>query len=397
MGDTSGGGHFSPPSISAMNHGIGFLPKRSLEAMNWLLLFMPIAFLLDHYDAGPIPIFLASTLAIVPLSKLMEEATSVLSKILGHTIGGLLNATMSNAPELIIGISALRNGLIDMLKASIAGAIIGTLLFGLGLSIFTGNIGKSPRTFDAPMVGMNMGLLTVTSFSLLIPALFSLSTSADHEISTHICLLMLVLYAASIYDTLKQQDPPIDQIGVAKTISDHEDSSHSLQSPESSHQIEKSSGWGRNKAIAVLLLVTVALALTSDLLTDSLQPAADMLHLTPFFAGMFLLSMVGNIPQFLNSVSFARKDQLTLALSVNLSSVTQLALLVAPVLVLLGGLLGMPMDLVFNQFELVAIFVSVIVARYLLADQRTTWLEGFMLIIMYLMLAVGFYYLPEGH
>jgi len=182
--------------------------------MNWLLLFMPIAFALDHFHAGPIPVFLASTLAIVPLSKLMEEATTVLSRILGPTIGGLLNATMSNAPELIIGISALNNGLIDMLKASIAGAIIGTLLFGLGLSIFTGNFGKSPRTFDAPMVGTNMGLLTVTSLGLLIPALFNMSTTADYEISMHICVLMLILYVASIYYTLNQKNPPLDPAGI---------------------------------------------------------------------------------------------------------------------------------------------------------------------------------------
>jgi Ca2+:H+ antiporter len=362
--------------------------------MNWLLLFMPLAFALDHFHAGPIPIFLASTLAILPLSKLMEEATSVLSKILGNTIGGLLNATMSNAPELIIGISALRNGLLEMLKASIAGAIIGTLLFGLGLSIFTANVGKSPRTFDAPMVAMNMGLLTVTSFSLTIPAIFNISTTADYEISTHICILMLVLYVASIYYTLNQKNPPIDRAGIAKAICKQESHADRPADSVALDEDEHGSSWGKNKAIGILLSVTVALALTSDLLTDSLQPAADMLHLTPFFAGIFLLSMVGNIPQFINSVSFARKDQLTLALSVNLSSVTQLALLVAPVLVLTGSLLGMQMDLVFNKFELVAIFISVVVGRYLLSDQQTSWLEGFMLIIMYLMLAVGFFYLP---
>lgn len=364
--------------------------------MNWLLLFMPMAFAMDHFHAGPIPVFIASTLAIVPLSKLMEEATTVLSKILGHTIGGLLNATMSNAPELIIGISALHNGLIDMLKASIAGAIIGTLLFGLGLSIFTGNLGKSPRSFDAPMVGMNMGLLTVTSFSLLIPALFNISTSADYEISIHICLLMLILYIASIYFTLSQKNESPSPACGHDPLNHARDPETSAAPASEVKTAGHDSGWGRNTAIGVLLSVTVALALTSDLLTDSIQPAADLLHLTPFFAGMFLLSMVGNIPQFINSVSFARKDQLTLALSVNLSSVTQLALLVAPVLVVSGGLLGRPMDLVFNQFELIAIVISVIVARYLLSDQRTSWLEGFMLIIMYMMLAVGFFYLPAN-
>lgn len=364
--------------------------------MNWLLLFMPIAFTLNHFDAGPIPVFLASTLAIVPLSKLMEEATTVISKILGPNIGGLLNATMSNAPELIIGISALRNGLIEMLKASIAGAIIGTLLFGLGLSIFTGNFRKTPRSFDGPMVSLNMGLLTVSSLSLLIPAFFNISTTADHEISVHICLLMLILYAASIFFTLTQHNPPIAETGVKKEVSHDSGQRTESSAPKVAPSEEPKVSWSRNQAIAVLLSVTAALALTSDLLTDSLQPAANMLHLTPIFAGMFLLSMVGNIPQFINSVSFARKDQLTLALSVNLSSVTQLSLLVAPLLVLSGNLLGMPMNLVFNHFELIAIFISVVVARYILADERTSWLEGFMLISMYLMLAVGFYYLPAS-
>ena len=221
--------------------------------MNWLLLFMPIAFALDHFHAGPIPIFLASTLAILPLSKLMEEATSVLSKILGSTIGGLLNATMSNAPELIIGISALRNGLLEMLKASIAGAIIGTLLFGLGLSIFTANVGKSPRTFDAPMVAMNMGLLTVTSFSLTIPAIFDISTSADYEISIHICILMLVLYVASIYYTLNQKNPPIDRAGIAKAICQQESHADRPADSVALDEDEHGSSWGKNKAIGILL------------------------------------------------------------------------------------------------------------------------------------------------
>jgi Ca2+:H+ antiporter len=363
--------------------------------MIWLLVFLPVAFAFDHFDLGPIPTFIASTLAILPLSKLMEESTSAISKILGPTIGGLLNATMSNAPELIIGIAALRNGLIDMLKYSIVGAIIGTLLFGLGLTIFAGNFGKRPQTFEAPMVSMNMGLLTVTAFGLMIPALFNLSTQADYEISMHICVLMLILYAASIYYTLNHKNPPIDKVGVADALS-HQKHAHSQKTPaETAPAVEEEGpNWGMNKAIIILVSVTVALAFTSDLLTDSIQPAADLLHLTPFFAGMFLLAMVGNIPQFINSVSFARKDQLTLALSVNLSSVSQLSLLVAPILVITGSLLGLSMDLVFSNFALVAIFTAVVVSRYLLSDNRTTWLEGFMLIIMYMMLAIGFFYLP---
>lgn len=358
--------------------------------MNWLLLFVPVSLALDHFGAGPIPLFVASTLAIIPLAKLMESSTTVLSKLLGPTIGGLLNATMSNAPELIIGLSALRNGLAEILKSSICGAIIGTLLFGLGLSIFTASVSRGAHHFEGPMVSMNMGLLTVSSLGLMIPATFNFSTAANYEISLHISVLMLILYVASILYTLNHKNPPIDLEGVKQALPAQKKPSGEEDATE------EGPDWSRNKALIILLSVTAVLALISDLLTASIQPAADLMHLTPVFAGIFLLSMVGNIPQFINSASFAMKDQLTLALSVNLSSVTQLSLLVAPLLVLSGQFMGLSMNLIFNRFELVAILAAVIISRYLLTDNRTTWLEGFMLLMMYLMLAVGFYYLPAS-
>ena len=355
------------------------------------MLFIPVAFAIDHFGAGPIPLFLTSTLAIFPLAKVMEKSTTVLAKVLGPTIGGLLNATMSNAPELIIGISALRNGLIDMLKSSICGAIVGTLLFGLGLSILSGCLKSGTRTFEGPMVSMNMGLLTITSLGLTIPAIFNFSSTANFEISSHISVLMLLLYAASVFYTLNHKNPPIDLVGVEKALSGTSHPSHQATASEPAYE-EETPNWGVGKSFLILLAVTAVLAIMSDMLTASIQPAADLMHLSPVFAGMFLLSMVGNIPQFINSVSFARKDQLTLALSVNLSSVTQLSLLVAPLLVLTGQRMNLPMNLIFSRFELVAIMISVVVSRYLLTDCRATWLEGFMLVMMYLMLAVGFYY-----
>lgn len=361
--------------------------------MYWLFSFFPAAFLLNHFGADPLVVFFACMLAIIPMAQLMEVSTTALARLIGPVLGGLLSATMSNAPELIIGISALRNGLTDILKYSIVGAIIGTLLFGLGLTIFCGNFRRRPMPFDAPMVAMNMGLLTVTSLGLTIPAIFNLSVQADHAISFHICVLMLLLYLGSVYYTLNQDNPPIDKTGVATALGQSKPAAP-IERLDDGREIPDHASWGFKKAMSILIGITIALALTSDLLTDSIQPTAETLHLTPFFAGMFLLSMVGNIPQFINSVSFARQNQMTLALSVNLSSVTQLSLLVAPLLVLSGPLFGQSMDLVFSNYSLFAIMVSVVVARYLLADNRTTWLEGFMLIIMYLMMAVGFFYLP---
>lgn len=364
-------------------------PDHQRTLMYWLLLFVPVTLVINHFDGGPIPLFIAATLAIIPLSKLMESSTTVLASVLGPTIGGLLSATMSNAPELIIGISALRNGLIDMLKSSICGAIIGTLLLGLGLSIFAGSR-DGAKTFEGPMVSMNMGLLTITSLGLAIPAIFNISSaSANIEISSHISVLMLILYAASVVYTLNHKNPPIDLVGVEQAMGGTSKKTARKKEPR---YTEDKPNWSTSKALMILLGVTAVLAIVSDMLTASIQPAADLMHLRPVFAGMFLLSMVGNIPQFINSVSFAMKNQLTLALSVNLSSVTQLSLLVAPLLVLAGQHMHLPMNLIFSRYELVAILISVVVSRTLLSDCRTTWLEGIMLIKMYLMLAVGFYY-----
>jgi Ca2+:H+ antiporter len=354
--------------------------------MRWFLLFTPLAFSLKAFSVDPSIVFLASTMAIIPLAKLMEEATSVLAKSMGPTYGGLLNATMGNAPELIIGLFALQNGLIDMLKASIAGSIIGTLLFGVGATMIAGGLKQRVATFDNSMIAMNLALLSVTAFGLLVPAVFNFSTVIDQEISVHISILMLFIYLASIVYTLQDKSLPLTTGSVEQAL--NQQHKHPIE------PMEAPPHWSNRTALILLMGVTVAISFMSDLLTSSIQPAADAMHLTPSFAGVFLLSMVGNIPQYINSVSFASKQQLTLALSVNLSSTTQLALLVAPVLVLMGQAMGLDMNLRFNQFELMGILLAVLISRHLLGDQRSTWLEGFMLIMVYFMLGIGFYYLP---
>ena len=356
--------------------------------MKWLLLFVPIAFGLNSFHINPIIVFFASALAIIPLASLMEQATEVLSKYLGPTFGGLLSATMGNAPELIIGISALNNGLIEVLKGSIAGSIIGTLLFGLGVTMISGGLRKPVQTFDTAMVSMNNGLLSVTAFGLIIPAVFKFSSPVDQEISTHISILMLIIYTASLVYTLRNSHTPIGKEGVEHALEDV-----SEEQPESTHEAPK---WSRNMATMILGGVTIVLAFVSDLLTDTIQPASDVMGLTPSFAGVFLLALVGNVPQYLNAMSFAYKRQLTLALSVNLSSTSQLALLVAPILVLSGQYMGLNMNLTFSPFELIGIILAVMISRHLLTDNRTTWLEGVMLIVVYSMLGVGFYYAPSA-
>ena len=354
--------------------------------MYWLLVFIPIAFGLDHYGVNPIIVFAASAAAIIPLANLMEEATEALAHYLGPTYGGLLSATMGNAPELIIGISALRNGLIDVLKGSIAGSVVGTLLFGLGITIISGGLRKPVQTFDREMVSINSALLMLATFGLVIPAVFTFSAKVDQEISLEISVVLLLIYFASMAYTIMTSRSPLGKSGIAAALKEKGE-----EQPEVADFVPD---WSRNLALGVLAAVAGALAFVSDLLTGSIQPAADAMGFTPVFAGVFLLAMVGNIPQYMNSVSFAAKSRMTLALSVNLGSTTQLALMVAPLLVISGSLMGLPMNLLFSKFELVGIVLSVIIARSLIGDNSSTWLEGVMLVGVYAMLGVGFFYAP---
>ena len=349
-----------------------------------LLAFIPIAFILDWLGANPILVFAASGLAIIPLASLMEESTEALAHYLGPTYGGLLSATMGNAPELIIGISALRHGLIDVLKGSIAGSVLGTLLFGLGVTIIAGGLRKPVQSFDRDMVAINSALLMLATFGLIVPAVFNFSGSVNEEISVEISMVLLLVYIASIVYTILTSRPTVGKQAVERVLKDK-------GLPEIEEDVPN---WSRNRALAVLGAVAIALAFVSDLLTGSIQPAADALGLTPVFAGVFLLAMIGNVPQYMNSVSFAYKNQMTLALSINLGATTQLALMVAPLLVITGSLMGTPMNLLFSRFELVGIILSVMTARSLIADNTSNWLEGVMLVGVYAMLGFGFFYLP---
>lgn len=352
--------------------------------LNWLLALIPVSVALNWFHADPVLVFFCSALAIVPLAGLMEKATDALSDYLGPTYGGLLNATMGNAPELIIGISALRNGLIDILKASIAGSIMGTLLFGMGLSLLAGGLRKPRQSFDSEMVSVNGALLMLGTFGLVIPAVFKFGARPDQEISLEISIVLFMVYLASMVFTLLTHRPAVGAVAVKAELQEKGEATK-----------EERPAWSPRAAFWILGAVAVVLAVVSDALTDSIDDAADAIGLTPVFAGVFLLSIVGNVAQYMNSTAFAYRNQMTLALSVNLGATTQLVLLVAPVLVIAGNLMGMNMDLLFTEFELVGIILSVMVARNLLADHTSTWLEGVMLIAVYLMLGIGFFYAPS--
>jgi Ca2+:H+ antiporter len=353
--------------------------------LNWLLVFIPGSLALYWFGANPIVVFAVSALALVPLAGLTEDATDALASYLGPTWGGLLSASLGNAPEIIIGFFALRQGLVRVVKASLAGSIVGNLLFALGLSVFAGGIKHGTQRFNIHVAGMNAGLLMLTATGLIIPAVFFFSSpTATREISLEISAVLFLVYLASLVYTLVTSKPLIGKEAVKAEVGPS-------PGPEGGE-----AGWGRNQALGVLAAVTVGLAVMSEILTDAIEPASRKLGFTPMFAGVFLLALVGNVAQIFNAVSFAREDKMDLSLGVTVGSSIQVALVVAPVLVFFGVVLGRDMDLLFTRFEIVAIVLAVLLTRHLTNDGESNWLEGLMLVAVYLMLGFGFYYLPAG-
>jgi Ca2+:H+ antiporter len=311
----------------------------------------------------------------------MGRSTEHLSTYVGTTIGGLLSASLGNAPELIIAGFALKEGLVDVVKASITGSILGNTLFSLGLSMIIGGWGRERQRFNPTVAGMSGGLLFVAAVALLIPAMFHFATGKEREVSMQISIVLFVTYLLSLVFTLKTHRQLIQQ---------GHDTSGAAESHEASHEAP----WSKGKAIAVLAGVTVVIAVVSEILVGAIEPASASIGMTPIFTGIIFLALVGNAAEAMNAVGFARKDQMDLSFGIAVGASTQVALFVAPVLVFAGYLMGKPMDLHFNSFEIVAIVLAVAIVSRQTSDGECHWMEGVMLIAVYLMLAIGFFYLP---
>lgn len=348
-------------------------------SLNLLLVCIPIALALDWYHASPITVFLVSALAIIPLADLMGRATEQLSNYVGATIGGLLSASLGNAPELIISGFALKEGLVDVVKASITGSILGNTLFSLGLSMIVGGWGRQSQHFNRTVAGMSGGLMFVASIGLLIPAMFHFASGREREVSLEVSVVLLVVYLLSLVFTLKTHRQLIQPEPVS-----------SGQSPEQTLEEQ----WSKGAAIGLITAVTVAIAVMSELLVKAIEPASDSLGFTPIFAGIIFLALVGNASETMNAVRFARKDLMDLSFGIAVGASTQVALFVAPMLVLLGYVVGQRMDLHFTFFEVMAIVLAVTITSRQTSDGECHWMTGVMLVAVYAMLAIGFFFLP---
>ncbi len=348
----------------------------------WLLLAIPVALVLRWFDANSVLVFAASLVAIYPLAERMGEATEALAATLGPTIGGLLNATLNNAPEIIIAMFALKNGLGDVVKASITGSILVELLFGLGLAMFLGGLRHGTQRFNEEAIQINAGLLTLCGFGLVIPAIFHLSSpTAEGELSWEISFILLMVYASNLGKTLFQNKSEPAGTG-------------SPMVPAQSGAAESPEVWSRGKSMGVLTAATLAMAVMSEVVTDALEPTSEQLGLTAVFSGIILLAGAGGIGEVISATRFARNNKMDLAIEASIGSSIQMILLAVPLLIFSAPLFGEHMDLLFTPFEVAAMVLTIVVIRNLTADGRSTWIEGMMLLAVYLMLAIGFFYLP---
>jgi Ca2+:H+ antiporter len=341
-----------------------------------MLLAVPAALVAEYVlHSPPVVIFGLACLAVLPLAGFMGDATEHLSARTGPTIGGLLNATFGNAAELIIAIVALQAGLVDLVKASITGSIIGNLLLILGLSLVAGGVRRSELKFNRTTAGMSATMLAAAVVGLVFPALFHATHAeptrlSELRLSEGVAFILILTYGFSLLFSLK---------------------THKWVVASEPHPLEEPT-WSVGRAVTVLAIATIGIAVMSEILVGATRGVTASLPLTETFLGLIIIPFIGNAAEHATAILVARKGQIDLALQISLGSSTQIALLVAPVLVFVGVVMGRNMNLVFSPFEVMAVGLATLVTAISTLDGESHWFEGVQLLAVYAMIAVAAFF-----
>jgi Ca2+:H+ antiporter len=351
--------------------------------MTWLLLFIPVAVGLEFLAPGRhLLVFAASSLAILPLAGWLGRATEQLAERLGEGVGGLLNATFGNAAELIIALAALRAGLHDVVKASIAGSVIGNMLLVLGAAMASGGLRHSEQHFNLAGARSQATMLTLAAIALTLPAAFQAAVgtkgaAALGSLSVSISVVLLLVYLLYLVFTLITHAPLF-----AGSYVPEEGETHARP-------------WPMHRAALVLAAATIGIAWMSEVMVGAIQPTAHELGFSSVFIGVFVVAIVGNAAEHATAISVALKDRMDLSLSIAIGSSVQVALFVAPVLVLASLFLGpSPMDLALPAGLVLTLLLSVLITGQVAGDGRSDWLKGAQLLAVYLVLGLTFFFIP---
>jgi Ca2+:H+ antiporter len=356
----------------------------------WALMVVgPIAYVLHLAGASDVLVFVLSTVGIIPLAALIGKATEELAYYVGSSAGGLLNATFGNVPELIIGILAVKNGLVTLAQASIIGSVIGNASLVVGMSLFYGGLRNGVQSFSRDIVGHHAVLMVLAVASLALPTLFITTTPRGNveALSVFVAVLLILTYAAYVvYD-----------IGGFRGGSGHEESDTALsEGGEAAEEIVESEGgpdWSPQIAALWLGVATIITAFVADVLVASVKPTIEQLGVSQFFIGVVVVPIVGNVAEHFAAVTLAGKNKMDLSFAVASASSVQVAVFVAPVLVLLS-LFWNPLTLVFNPIEIAVLALVVAIFFFVSQDGESNWLEGLQLMMIYAMAAAVFFFLP---
>ena len=367
-----------------------------MKYLRYLLIVVPLAALAEFALHNPLLIFIFSCIGLVPLAGLLGEATEELAIHTGPKIGGLLNATLGNAAELIITIVALSAGKYKLVKASITGSILGNLLLILGLSLLLGGLKHGIQSFDRTTVSMSASMMTLAVIGLIIPTLFETLRQIDHgqlnvfqtevhdtqldALSLGVAAVLILLYILSLIFLFRQ---PQDS---ASGVDDHS------EEQRQGHHAK----WSVAQSSAVLAVCTLAIVFLSEFLVGAVEPVVASLGVSELFLGIIIIPIVGNVAEHIVGVQVAYKNKMDLSLGISLGSSMQIALFVAPLLVFISLLFGPEMTLFFSLFEVAALTLSVLLATLVAIDGRSNWLEGAQLLAVYVIIALGFFYIMPG-
>jgi Ca2+:H+ antiporter len=369
-----------------------------VKYLRYLLIFVPLAFLVEYVEAihNPLLVFIFSCIGLIPLAGLLGEATEELAIHTGPKVGGLLNATLGNAAELIITIVALSAGKVDLVKASITGSILGNLLLILGFSLLLGGLRHGVQRFDRNLTGMSGTMMLLAVIGLIIPTLMELvrEIQAGHvdpfdtsvrdpaldSLSLGVAAILILLYVLSLIFTF--QTPAH---GSHSGVDDH-------SADEELHQAK----WSVPISVAILAVSTIAIVFMSEFLVGAVEPVVASLGVSELFLGIILIPLVGNVAEHIVGVQVALKNKMDLSLTISLGSSMQIALFVAPLLVFISLLFGPEMTLFFSLMEVAALGLAVLIAANISVDGESNWLEGAQLLAVYLIVALGFFFIEPG-
>ncbi|MFB3907179.1 MAG: calcium/proton exchanger [Candidatus Eisenbacteria bacterium] len=383
-----------------------------MKKLRVLLVFVPLAFLFRFAVHNEILLFLASALGLVPLSGLLAEGTEALADRAGPRIGGLLNASLGNAAELILGIFILKGGEFAIVKASITGSILGNLLLILGISFLAGGLRNGRQTFQRDVASLSASMMMLAVAGLVVPTLFAVLHEIERgetfhlaaadpsldKLSLGVAAALIIVYVLTLIYTYTGGGATVAAAGTAKETAEGAAAPARAPAGETA-EAEAEAGdkpharWSVRRSIGVLAVATVFIAFLSEYLVDAIETVREAAGFSELFLGAVLIPLVGNVAEHLVAVQQAYKNRMDLALAVALESSMQIALFVGPVLVFVSLFFGSELTLFFHPYEVVALGLAALIAGHISGDGESSWLEGAQLVIVYVIIALGFLFL----